>query len=152
MIEEMGGAWRPILKSAACRAFMVTDDSGMAVVEGPVAIAEDLDEGAWMRLPTSAFRQDLGGTWGSLRIGIQADGIRPLGQDGPQESLWGWSEDLRYQEVLLKPGDRVSVLGRATMQVNPAGNASFRDPPVLNHITGSEDAPVIVAHDKIPLS
>ena len=54
--------------------------------------------------------------------------------------------------MLLKPGDRVSVLGRATMQVDPAGNASFRDPPMLNHITGSEDVPVIVAHDMITLT
>ena len=38
------------------------------------------------------------------------------------------------------------------MLVDPAGRASFRDPPMLNHITGSEDAPVIVAHDMITLS
>jgi hypothetical protein len=148
VIEEMHVAWRPILKSAACRAFIVTDDSGRAVVEGPVAIAEDLDEGAWMALPTSVFRQDPGGTWGSLRASVfKRMGFKPVGEDGPRESLWGWSEDLRYQEVLLKPGDRVSVLGRAKMQVDPAGHASFRDAPMLNHITGSEDAPVVVARD-----
>ena len=150
----MGGAWGPILKSAACGPFIVTDDSGTAVVEGRVAIAEDLDEGAWMALPTSVFKQDPGdGNWGTLPASIlKRMGFKPVGENGVGEDLFGESQDFRCQEVLLKPGDRVSVLGRATMQVDPAGNASFRDPPMLNHITGSEDAPVIVAHDKIPLS
>ena len=153
VIEKMHVAWQPILKAAACRAFIVTDDSGTAVVEGPVAFAEDLDEGAWMGLPTSVFRQDLGGTWGSLRASVfKRMGFKPVGEDGPRESVWGWSEDLRCQEVLLKPGDRVSVLGRATMQVDPAERASFRDPPMLNHITGSEDEPVIVAHATSPVA
>ena len=73
--------------------------------------------------------------------------------DGSLPSLRATIErPTRYREILLKPGDRVSVLGRATMEIDPAGRASFRDPPMLNHITGSEDTPVIVAHDTITLS
>jgi hypothetical protein len=61
---------------------------------------------------------------------------------------WGpiGGETTRYREVLLRPGDRVSVLGRATLEVDPAGDGSFRAPLMRVWIRGSEAKPVIVAH------
>jgi len=43
------------------------------------------------------------------------------------------------------------MAGRATMAIDPAGRSSFREPPMLHHISGSDDAPVIVAHDNMTL-
>jgi hypothetical protein len=130
-VEEMDKtAWRLIFNSAACASFFVTDESGTAVVEGNIVIAPHPDVG-WGTPPASLVpRRDDVGSLPSLRITIE----RPT----------------RYREILLKPGDSVSVLGRAKMEIDPAGRSSFRDPPMLNHITGSEDTPVVVAHDKIP--
>ena len=57
--------------------------------------------------------------------------------------------EIRCQEVLVRPGDRVSVFGRARMRWIRAGRATSRDPPMLNHITGSRGAPVIVAQEPV---
>ncbi len=103
-----------------------------AVVEGDIVIAPHPDIG-WEAPPASLLPQRDDDSWlPSLRPTVEGEN--------------------RYREILLKPGDRVSVLGRAKMEIDPAGRSSFREPPMLNHITGSEDAPVIVAHDMITLS
>ena len=49
VIEERdsGGTWRTVFKTAACAAFTVTDETGTAVVEGPVVIGLDPADGAW---------------------------------------------------------------------------------------------------------
>ena len=125
-----GGAWRPVLNPAACASFLVTDESGTAVVEGTIVILHP--DGGWETAPASLLpRKDDG---------------RSLASQAPTLETRS-----RYREILLKPGDRVSVFGRAKMEIDPAGRSSFRDPPMLNHITGSDDAPVIVAHDIITL-
>ena len=124
--------WRPVLNSGRCASFFVTDESGTAVVEGNIVIAPHPDIG-WETPPASMFpRSDDDGSLPSLRPSLEGQ--------------------TRYREILLKPGDRVTVLGRAKMEIDPAGRSSFRDPPMLNHIRGSDDAPVIVAHDMITLS
>jgi len=127
-----GGEWRPVLNAAACASFFVTDESGTAVVDGNIVIAPHPDSG-WGTAPASLLPR--------------TDDGRSLASRAPT-----LQKRTRYREILLKPGDRVSVAGRAKMEIDPAGRASFRDPPMLNHITGSEDAPVIVAHDKITSS
>jgi hypothetical protein len=66
--------------------------------------------------------------------------------DDPLPSRPFAEEMTTYREVLLRPGDRVSVLGRATLEVDPAGRVSLRAPPMLHWIRGSEARPVIVAH------
>ena len=55
-------------------------------------------------------------------------------------------ERVRSQELVLRPGDRVSVLGRATMEIDPAGRGSYREPPMLAHLRGSDAEPVLVAN------
>jgi hypothetical protein len=137
VIEErdFGGTWRTIFKSAGCGAFLVTDESGTAAVEGPVFIALDPADAAWTDLPGGVLitpAHKLLHEVAASRVGDDLDG-----------------REIRYQEVLVRPGDRVSVFGHASMEVDPAGVASLRDPPMLHHITGSDDAPVIVAHDKM---
>jgi hypothetical protein len=66
----------------------------------------------------------------------------------PPESAWQptGNQRVRCHEVLLQPGDRVSVLGRVTMELDPAGRGSYREAPVLAHLKGSADEPVVVAH------
>jgi hypothetical protein len=134
VVEErfLAGPWRTVFKAADCGTFLVTDESGTAAVEGPVFIALDP---AWTTLP------------GGVLITPAHKLLHEVVSSRVGDDLA--DREIRCQEALLSPGDRVSVYGRARMAVDPAGRASFRDPPMLNHITGSDDAPVIVAHDKI---
>jgi len=133
--RDWGGAWSTIFKLAGCGAFLVTDESGTAAVQGPVFIALDPADAAWTNLP------------GGVLITPAHKLLHEVAASRVGDDLAG--REIRYQEVLVRPGDRVSVFGHASMEVDPAGRASLRDPPMLHHITGSDDAPVIVAHDKM---
>ena len=76
--------------------------------------------------------------------------VRPSGAawETPPRSAWPRvkGERIRCQEMLLRPGDQVSVLGRATMEIDPAGRGSYREPPMLPHMRGSDKDPIIVAN------
>jgi hypothetical protein len=122
--EDRGGR-DSVLKSAGSASFLVTDETGTAVVAAPVFIVPPRD---WTSQLAPAWMYQRG----------QPDDPPPL------RSTAG--EMTTYREVLLRPGDRVSVLGRATLEVDPAGRASLRAPPMLHWIRGSEARPVIVAH------
>lgn len=106
--------WQAVLSAVDCGSFYVTDESGTAVVEGPVVIARN-PGAAWEVPPSSAWPVTVG-------------------------------ETVRSQEMLLRPGDRVSVLGRATMEIDPAGRGSYREPPMLPHMRGSDKDPVVVGN------
>jgi hypothetical protein len=55
-------------------------------------------------------------------------------------------EENRCYEILLRPGDRVKVLGRSVIEVDPAAvGGPHRQPPMLPVLKGSADEPVIVA-------
>jgi hypothetical protein len=107
-----GEVWLPAALREACGSFSVTDDSGTATVEGPLRLELDIDDGAWANLPATAyaFLEETAGPSALANVG-----------DHP----------LRFQEALLKPGDRVIVVGRATSQPG--------------QIRGSSDEPVVVA-------
>jgi hypothetical protein len=54
-----------------------------------------------------------------------------------------------FREALLRPGDRVSVLGRALLEADPGGGtAGFHSPARIRRMRGSKRQPVIVAHAK----
>ena len=49
------------------------------------------------------------------------------------------------------PGDRISVLGRAAPEIDPAGRGSFREPTKLIHMRGSDAEPVLIGAIDEPL-
>jgi hypothetical protein len=114
-----------VLKSAGCASFLVTDETGTAVVAGPVFIVPRPDQASQLA-PAWMYGQG-----------------RP---NDPEPAMLTGGEMTTYREVLLSPGDRVSVLGRATLEVDPAGQDSFRASPMRFWLRGSEAKPVIVAH------
>jgi hypothetical protein len=113
------------LKSVGCASFLVTDETGTAVVAGPVFILPPPDQ-ASKGAPEWMYER-----W-------------PPAPKPPWEPIA--DEAVSYREVLLEPGDRVSVLGRAALEVDPGGQASLRAPPMRVWIRGSDARPVIVAH------
>jgi hypothetical protein len=116
--------WQRIMTFADCASFHVTDASGTVSVQGTIVIAHH--EGvAWESPPANFLART---------------------PDERTDSRRWVVEKLRCREVLLMPGDHVSVLGRATMELDPAARGSYREPPMLPHLRGTESEPVIVAN------
>jgi hypothetical protein len=110
-------------ENAACTRFAIADETGMARVEGPFTVGIDL-EGDWS-IPITTFDQ-----------------LRRAGM--PDFSLTGaWA--FSYREGLLQPGDRVSLVGRAFVEQDPAaGSLPGRTPPTIVCLRGSADEPIAV--------
>jgi hypothetical protein len=68
----------------------------------------------------------------------------------PFSDGFGREQEFRFKETLLEPGDRVSVVGRPVLEIDPAGQGSFRSPPRLFVLRGSDEEPVAVTEDKEP--
>jgi hypothetical protein len=107
--------------------FLVEDDTGKAAVQGPFSILLDPDDGAWANLPASVYA-------------LLEEANVPL------------DKEFRFQETLLEPGDRVSVVGRPSLEIDAAGRGSFREPPRLFVLRGSEADPVVVIDDEEPVT
>jgi hypothetical protein len=127
IIKGVGREWE-LVQREDCRSFLLTDDTGTVVVDGPFAFALDVDDGASLQLPPSVYKlfEDTIGEKRALACVRREEG-------------------LSFQEAVLRPGDRISVLGRSAMELDPAAQGSYREPPMLNHIRGSEKDPVVIA-------
>jgi hypothetical protein len=111
----------PAMYRAVCARFEILDETGKARAEGPFTVALDL-EGQWS-LPIAPFETP-----------------RPL--DAPELS---GASTFSYREGLLKPGDRVSVIGRAFIDLPPAdGSLATGSPPQIVCLRGSADEPIVV--------
>jgi hypothetical protein len=127
--SSAGEPWLPLLARRDCKAFSLTDDSGTAVVEGPFEFELDPDDGAWTNLPPQVYAM--------------------LDEAKVSLTQFRGDRDFRFQEALLKAGDRINVLGRATLQVDSA-TSSLRTPPRLYHVRGTADDPVVLADEADP--
>ena len=128
-----GEAWNAVLIREACAPFSIADETGSAAVEGPFLIGLDPDDGGWANLPPTLFAL------------LEQARVSLAGR-------WGGDKEFRFSEAVLKPRDRISVLGRAWHEVDPAGeSAGFRKPPMLLHLKGSGDDPVVIADAEDPL-
>jgi hypothetical protein len=115
-----------VVRREAWPSFLLTDDTGTAAVEGPFSILLDPDDGAWASLPPSVYA-------------LLEEAKVPL------------EKEFVFRETLLAPGDRVAVLGRPSLEIDPAGRGSFREPPRLYVLRGSEDEPTAVIDDEEPV-
>jgi hypothetical protein len=116
-----------LVQREACGVFTLTDGTGTAVIEGPYRLGL---EPVWADLPPSAFAR------------LQ----EKLGSAGPGDALR--YTRLRFQEALLMPGDRVSVGGRPVMEADRAARASYRERPMVNHIRGTAQEPVLIIDEE----
>jgi hypothetical protein len=110
-------------EAAQCGRFTILDDSGTALAEGPFTVGLDL-EGEWS-VPITNFA--------SLR-GTGLEGLELSG-------AWAFS----CREGLLKPGDRVSVVGRASIEPDPtSGSLAARTPRPIVCLRGSAAEPIVL--------
>ena len=111
-----------------CSAFSITDDTGRIHVEGPFMVALEL-ENDWVTVPREHFGL------------LEAAGVKTsdLVRDGK----------FAFREALLRPGDRVSVLGQALLEPDSGSRTARSDSPArIRRMRGSRRQPVIVAHAK----
>jgi len=116
----------PVLVREQCDAFWIADGSGRALVEGPSLFGVEPDE-PWSNLPPSLYRM----------------------LEEAEVSLRGSFDTFRefqYTEAILAPGDRVNVIGRAQVAIDPAGESQgHRSPPTLRRIVGQRRELIMIA-------
>jgi len=111
-----------------CGPFSITDDTGRIQVEGPFLVALELPND-WSEVP----REQVGF--------LEAVGVKTSGFMGNRK--------LVFKEALLRQGDRVSVLGQASLEPDPGGRAAGSHASArIRRMRGSNRQPVIVAHAK----
>jgi hypothetical protein len=124
-VERVDGTHSTVFERQACGAFTIADDTGQVHVDGPFLLGLDA-QGDW-----STMRPRL------LAL-LDAAGVPTL----QLASYRGFA----FREALLQPGDRVSVLGLAFREPDPAAPAAgFRSPPLVLRMRGSVTRPIIVA-------
>ena len=75
---------------------------------------------------------------------IDHDGLLARGRSAPPDEIY--CQNYRYFEALIRPGDRVTVEGFASVAVHPAGErAGLRAPPLLYALSGTPERPAIVS-------
>jgi len=122
----------PLVSREAWPSFFVEDATGSVVVQGSLDVAVDpSDFASDFNLPPSVYAL------------LAEDDVR-------MRDLWFRRRLFWFRETLLKVGDRVSVVGRPSLEIDPAGRASFRDPPRLHVMKGTLDEPVAVIDDDEP--
>ena len=111
--------------------FLIADATGQAMLHGPFDVKLDPYDKRAEDLPPAFFEV------------LEREGV-------PVRSLLGIQHEFRYIETILFPGDEIVAIGRATIEIDPAGQSpSRRDPPVLCHLKGREEA-VIIAEIEVP--
>lgn len=139
LFVEQGSAARPrdgwwaMLRRQACPSFAVRDDTGIAIVERPVILAIDVDDGGWAGVPPEVYAL------------LDEEKIAPRLSDE--------AYDLRFSMRVLKPGDRISVEGQATLQIDPTVAApNLRGAPQAWHFRTVKGCPPLVrdVDDGIP--
>ena len=111
--------------------FAIADATGLAILHGPFDVKLDPYDKRAADLPPAFFEV------------LEREGV-------PVRSLLGIQHEFRYVETVLFPGDEIVAIGRASIELDPAGrSASRRDPPALCHLKGREEA-VIITELEVP--
>jgi len=120
-------SWDPLVSREDWPSFLVADETGTVAVQGPPFE---------MLVEPSDRSEDLPQT--ALALLAQHD-VR-------MRDLWSYRK-FWFEETLLEVGDRVVVVGRPSLTIDPAGRGSYREPPQLFVMRGTTDEPIVVLDD-----
>ena len=135
VVEEPG--WHPVLERAACAPFLVQDGDVAVSVRGPFIVFLRA-EYEW------DFGNDVQERIARLVDGNAEPGGPARGRPAPPDEIY--CRNYRYFEALIRPGDRVTVEGFASVAVDPAGEREgLRAPPLLHALCGTPERPAIVS-------
>ncbi len=124
-VAGAGERWEPVLLRQDCQSFSVRDETGLAIVERPVVLRIDVDVGGWAGLPPEVYEL------------LEEEKISTGDRFRDYEFRFGMG--------VLKPGDRVSVEGMATFQLDPSVPApNARALPEAWHFKDTEAWPLVV--------
>lgn len=131
--DDLGVGWQRLVEGGVWESFLLADDTGQVVLHAP------------FDTKLSPYRE--------TSVESASPGLASLlGREGyPASELFVTGRRFRYVETILEPGDEIVAIGRATVEVDPAGRApSHREPPVLCHLRGQQDEPVVLADAEAP--
>lgn len=144
VVEEPG--WHTVLDQAAGVPFVVQDGDVSVGVRGPfrvylqVDFEWDFDNDVQRRIARLLHLHDEGALQRP-----SPPSSRPARRSSPMTDEI-YCQNYRYFEALVRPGDRVTVEGFASVTVDPAGTRDgLRAPPLLYTLSGTPERPAIVA-------
>jgi hypothetical protein len=119
-----GGGWHRVVDQEEFDSFILSDNTGEAVLHPPFRVEIDPLEAGSEIVPQAVF--DI------------------LEREGANITMFGVQDVLRYAETVLVPGDEIIAVGRAWIEIDPAGHSpSVRDLPIRCHLRSSEELVVI---------
>lgn len=119
-----------VLEQEEFDAVVVSDGTGEAVLHAPFRLELDPYDARSENVPQ-----------------VVVDLVK---QAGANITMFGVLGQVFYVETVLQPGDEITAIGRATVEIDPAGRApSHREPPVLCRLEGT-DEPVVIADVEAP--
>jgi hypothetical protein len=123
--DSKQSAWHRWVDRKEFDSFVLTDGTGEAVLHPPFQLQLAPYDAATDSVPPALY--DI------------------LTQAGANITFFGVPDQLRYSEILLQPGDEIIAVGRATIEIDPAGRSpSPRDLPIICDPKGA-DEPVVLA-------
>ena len=152
VVEKPGS--RPALDVVGCGPFFLQDGDVMVRVDGPfrvllhAAFEWDFGDDIQRRIASAIEADRAARARFPSRLETEfAEFVRrnfePDPELAPPDPL---VENYRYFEALVRPGDRITVEGFASVTVEPSGErAGLREPPLLYAVSGTEDSPVLLA-------
>ena len=126
-----GQVWQRVVDLEQLDTFLLSDDTGDAVLHGPFEINVDPYDARSADLPPELFAV------------LEKEGV-------PVKGPFGTERQFHYAETVLMPGDEITAFGRATVEIDAAGHApSPRHPPVMCHLWGRDEAVIIADADDL---
>ncbi|HVZ72288.1 MAG TPA: hypothetical protein VHJ20_07925 [Polyangia bacterium] len=136
VVEESdgNGHWKVVAREERCLAFDLAAEGLAARVEGPFLFGLNVDARAALPRP------------------LPEAVLARFGRDElSSNDVFGRLRTFRYQEALLEHGDPVWVLGRASITIDPRGQAaSLRGPPLKPVLRGAAGEPTVLADEDQP--
>ena len=124
-------SWQRVVDKEEFDSFLLVDDTGAAMLHAPFEMKLDPYDAAAENLPPVLFEV------------LEREGVA-------SRSVFGGRYDFRYIETILLPGEEITAVGRATIEIDPAGSApSHREPPVMCHMKGLEEAVIIADAEEL---
>ena len=117
--------WQRVVDREEFDSFLLADATGTAMLHAPFEMKLDPYDARGQDLPQSFFEV------------LEREGVAV-------RSPFGTAHTFRYVETIVLPGDEITAVGRATIEIDPAGRSpSRREPPIRCHMKGLEEAVII---------
>lgn len=123
--------WQRVVDKEEFDSFALVDATAKAVLHAPFEMKLDPYDARDANLPPVLFEV------------LEREGVAI-------RSAFGINYDFRYVETILVPGEEITAVGRATIEIDPAGRAaSHREPPALCHMKGVDEAVIIADAEEL---